>query len=59
MQSGVLARRWPLAGTVYATSRRLAVFRQATADVGGHFELKGLGEGPFYLLAQAPNWLLK
>jgi protocatechuate 3,4-dioxygenase beta subunit len=47
----------PIAGNVVAISRRLAVFHQATADPQGVFELKGLGEGPFYLLAQAPDRL--
>ncbi|MBS1151293.1 MAG: hypothetical protein H6Q89_2991, partial [Myxococcaceae bacterium] len=47
----------PIAGTVRAISRRLAVFHQTTADAQGIFELKGLGEGPFYVLAEAPNSL--
>jgi len=47
----------PVAGTVRAVSRRLAIFHQATADAQGFFELKGLGEGPFYLLAESPSLL--
>ncbi len=47
----------PISGTVHAISRRLARFHEATADAQGIFELKGLGEGPFYLLAEAPNRL--
>jgi hypothetical protein len=47
----------PIAGTVHAISRRLAIFHQTTADAQGIFELKGLGEGPFYVLAEAPNRL--
>lgn len=47
----------PVAGTVRAVSRRLAVFHETTADGQGVFELKGLGEGPFYVLAEAPNRL--
>ncbi len=47
----------PVAGTVHAVSRRLAIFHRTTADAQGIFELTGLGEGPFYLLAEAPNRL--
>lgn len=47
----------PIAGTVHAISRRLARFHQTTANAQGIFELKGLGEGPFYVLAEAPNLL--
>lgn len=47
----------PIAGTVHAVSRRLALFHKTTADAQGTFELKGLGEGPFYVLAEAPNRL--
>ena len=47
----------PIAGKVRAISRRLAIFHEAVADAQGIFEIKGLGEGPFYVLAEAPNWL--
>ncbi|MBK7860731.1 MAG: carboxypeptidase regulatory-like domain-containing protein [Archangiaceae bacterium] len=47
----------PVNGRVYAVSRRVARYYQAQADDQGFFELKGLGEGPFYLLAEAPGKL--
>jgi len=42
-------------GTVRAISRRVARFFTATSDASGLFEVKGLGEGPFYLIATAPG----
>ncbi|MHB8874214.1 MAG: carboxypeptidase-like regulatory domain-containing protein, partial [Myxococcaceae bacterium] len=43
--------------TVYAVSRRLALPHQATSAQNGTFEVEGLGEGPFYLLAEAEGFL--
>ncbi|MFZ5469439.1 MAG: carboxypeptidase regulatory-like domain-containing protein [Myxococcota bacterium] len=43
--------------TVYAVSPRLPLIHQATSDARGAFEVKDLGEGPFYVLAQASGWL--
>lgn len=51
------AKGRPVNGRVYAISRRVARYYQADADDQGFFELKGLGEGPFYLLAEAPGKL--
>lgn len=42
-------------GTVRAISRRVARFFSATSDQNGLFEVRGLGEGPFYLIASAPG----
>ncbi len=48
----------PIAGArVWAVSRRLALPREATTDSRGLFELRGLGEGPFYVLAEADGFL--
>jgi protocatechuate 3,4-dioxygenase beta subunit len=47
----------PVNGKVHAVSRRVARFYWADADDQGFFELKGLGEGPFYVLAEAPGKL--
>jgi protocatechuate 3,4-dioxygenase beta subunit len=47
----------PVSGHVNAISRRLARYYQTDADDKGFFELKGLGEGPFYVLAEAPGKL--
>jgi len=51
------ARGRPISGHVHAISRRVARFYDAQADTSGFFELKGLGEGPFYVLAEAPGKL--
>lgn len=51
------SRGAPLSGRVHAISRRVARYYEASADDQGFFELKGLGEGPFYLLAEAPGKL--
>ncbi len=47
----------PISGHVHAISRRVARFYDVSADTSGFFELKGLGEGPFYVLAEAPGKL--
>src|SRR6185436_14532974 len=51
------AKGRPVNGAVHAISRRVARYYSAQADDQGFFELKGLGEGPFYLLAEAPGKL--
>ncbi|MEW6431078.1 MAG: carboxypeptidase regulatory-like domain-containing protein [Myxococcota bacterium] len=47
----------PVQGTVRAVSHRLARPVETTSDAEGRFEVRGLGEGPFYLLATAPGRL--
>ncbi len=47
----------PISGHINAISRRIARYYQTNADANGFFELKGLGEGPFYVLAEAPGRL--
>ncbi len=48
----------PIGGAkVYAVSRRLALPHEATSAPNGSFEVRGLGEGPFYVLAQADGYL--
>lgn len=47
----------PVQGVVRALSHRLARPVEVQADASGAFELPGLGEGPFYLVATAPGWL--
>jgi protocatechuate 3,4-dioxygenase beta subunit len=47
----------PAVATVRVLSRRLAATHEARADAEGHFELRGLGEGPFYVQATAPGLL--
>src|SRR6185436_17952268 len=51
------AKGHPVNGRVHAISRRVARYYVAEADDQGFFELKGLGEGPFYVLAEAPGKL--
>ncbi len=43
--------------TVYAVFPPLALVTQAVSDERGRFELAGLGEGPFYVLASAKGFL--
>ncbi|XXF80821.1 carboxypeptidase regulatory-like domain-containing protein [Myxococcaceae bacterium GXIMD 01537] len=48
----------PVAGArVRAVSRRTALPHEVTADGQGRFDLAGLGEGPFYVLASAQGLL--
>ncbi len=47
----------PVQGRVWAVSRRLARPVSVTADAAGRFQITGLGEGPFYVLATAPGRL--
>lgn len=47
----------PLVGEVHAMSRRLARVFEAKSSSSGQFELSGLGDGPFYVVAQAPGYL--
>jgi hypothetical protein len=47
----------PVTGTVRALSRRLAHVVETTAGADGRFALRNLGEGPFYVLANAPGRL--
>lgn len=48
----------PLQGAkVRAVSRRLPIPSEAVTDAGGVFQLPGLGEGPFYVLAEAEGFL--
>ncbi len=51
------SRGQPVHGKVHAISRRVARYYETDADDQGFFELKGLGEGPFYVLAEAPGKL--
>ncbi|MBI3183009.1 MAG: carboxypeptidase regulatory-like domain-containing protein [Myxococcales bacterium] len=44
-------------GAVRAVSRRLASLHEATSDARGYFEIRGLGEGPFFVLAEAEGYL--
>ncbi len=48
----------PLAGAhVHVLSRRLPIPREVTSGEGGVFEVTGLGEGPFYVLAEKAGFL--
>lgn len=48
----------PVPGAVvHAVSRRIALPVEAVADGHGAFNLQGLGEGPFFLLAEKDGWL--
>ncbi len=47
----------PVAGHLFVTSRRLAHVVEAQADAEGRFQVTGLGEGPFFVLASAPGLL--
>lgn len=47
----------PVQGVVRAISRRVAHVAEAASDASGTFALEGLGEGPFYVAAQAPGKL--
>ncbi len=48
----------PLSGaTIHAISLRLPVEHHATSRPDGTFELSGLGEGPFYVLAEKRGYL--
>lgn len=42
---------------VHAVSRRLPLDAQTTVNSDGSFALRGLGEGPFFLVAEAPGFL--
>lgn len=42
---------------VHAVSRRLPLSAETQVLADGRFELQSLGEGPFYLLAEAPGFL--
>ncbi len=48
----------PVSGaTVYAVASRLGFSREAVSDGKGRFEVRGLGEGPFFVLATAAGYL--
>ena len=50
-------RGQPVRGTVHALPHRLPLGTHVDSDAAGHFTFGGLGEGPFYLLAEAPGLL--